>query len=485
MLREQREHISSTLHNLDLLKAERQEELYKDKEALKQEREELTKREAILAESLDGMTLKQDAKEDDEKKEQELQEREKQLKSNQEKLLNAQETLEKEKSALLDEFEYAKEQEKMRTHEEKMLLEDRERFEKEREEALEIQNAIRKREEALALKEEHLADALEQVAKDKKLLVDELEYAKKQHQQEKDSKEFNETTVRKLIAEHSINVELFHKEKELVENARVALEKDRETLTDISREKEVLDAEKVKFAKDQETLKEEAESLKQLRDKLETLHKEEHLEDGETFEQRLEIISLERNYNDERQKRIGIYLFIFIMGLIIGALFFSTTTEVIKPQTKTLYRSFKAYEQKAETTAKFYEHTITKGDNLYTLSQKLYEDSKFWPLIFVENMKSVNDMDKVYPGDVLRIPRIPEGSSAQEELAVVYIKAYKAYKRLGKDNDAHWLLYWGSQNIDPKLLHRYREDIASDDSERVKGYLKRFVLTPDDTKGKY
>lgn len=148
---------------------------------------------------------------------------------------------------------------------------------------------------------------------------------------------------------------------------------------------------------------------------------------------------------------------------------------LIQETPQQLYNGFTNVEpEKMKTSEKFYKHTVVWGDTLYSLSRALYGDSKYWPLIYVENMKTIKDMDNIHPKDVLKIPRIPQSSTAQKELAEVYIQTYKEYKHLGKDNKAHWLLYWGSQNIDYDLLDIFSEDISSEDRKKVKEYLKRF-----------
>ena len=83
-------------------------------------------------------------------------------------------------------------------------------------------------------------------------------------------------------------------------------------------------------------------------------------------------------------------------------------------------------------------------------------------------------MDKIYPGETLKIPRILQNSNASKELAKIYIKTYKEYKRLGKDNKAQWLLFWFNENIDNKFIKEHTEDISDEDKIYLQDYLKRF-----------
>ncbi len=60
----------------------------------------------------------------------------------------------------------------------------------------------------------------------------------------------------------------------------------------------------------------------------------------------------------------------------------------------------KAETQLAEKTT----HTVEKGDNLWTLSDKYYSDHFLWPRIYQSNTDKINDPDLIYPGWNLTIP---------------------------------------------------------------------------------
>ncbi len=54
--------------------------------------------------------------------------------------------------------------------------------------------------------------------------------------------------------------------------------------------------------------------------------------------------------------------------------------------------------------AKFY--TVVKGDNLSKISKQFYDNPNKYPLIFEANKPMLSDPDKIYPGQVLRIPAL-------------------------------------------------------------------------------
>lgn len=49
-------------------------------------------------------------------------------------------------------------------------------------------------------------------------------------------------------------------------------------------------------------------------------------------------------------------------------------------------------------------HTVERGDTLSKISKQHYGDPNQYPLIFEANKPMLQDPDKIYPGQVLRIP---------------------------------------------------------------------------------
>ncbi|WP_031530095.1 peptidoglycan-binding protein LysM [Dyadobacter crusticola] len=51
-------------------------------------------------------------------------------------------------------------------------------------------------------------------------------------------------------------------------------------------------------------------------------------------------------------------------------------------------------------------HTVEKGDTLSKIAQKAYGDMMKYPIIFEANKPMLTHPDKIYPGQVLRIPAV-------------------------------------------------------------------------------
>ena len=49
-------------------------------------------------------------------------------------------------------------------------------------------------------------------------------------------------------------------------------------------------------------------------------------------------------------------------------------------------------------------HTVVSGDNLSKIAKKFYGDANQYPAIFEANKPMLSHPDKIYPGQVLRIP---------------------------------------------------------------------------------
>ncbi len=51
-------------------------------------------------------------------------------------------------------------------------------------------------------------------------------------------------------------------------------------------------------------------------------------------------------------------------------------------------------------------HTVVSGDNLSKIAKKFYGDANKYPVIFEANKPMLTHPDKIYPGQVLRIPPV-------------------------------------------------------------------------------
>lgn len=51
-------------------------------------------------------------------------------------------------------------------------------------------------------------------------------------------------------------------------------------------------------------------------------------------------------------------------------------------------------------------HTVVKGDTLSKIAKTVYGNAMNYPVIFEANKPMLKDPDKIYPGQVLRIPKI-------------------------------------------------------------------------------
>ncbi|HEY7821163.1 MAG TPA: peptidoglycan-binding protein LysM [Vicinamibacteria bacterium] len=66
----------------------------------------------------------------------------------------------------------------------------------------------------------------------------------------------------------------------------------------------------------------------------------------------------------------------------------------------------KKAEAPKEPEAKYY--TVVKGDSLSKIAKAQYGDPMKYPVIFEANKPMLSDPDKIYPGQVLRIPPVAQ-----------------------------------------------------------------------------
>ena len=59
-----------------------------------------------------------------------------------------------------------------------------------------------------------------------------------------------------------------------------------------------------------------------------------------------------------------------------------------------------------EPPARF--HTVVGGDTLSKIAKEQYGDPMKYPVIFEANRPMLSDPDKIYPGQVLRIPALDD-----------------------------------------------------------------------------
>lgn len=62
--------------------------------------------------------------------------------------------------------------------------------------------------------------------------------------------------------------------------------------------------------------------------------------------------------------------------------------------------------ENVEPEAQF--HTVVSGDTLGKIAKKFYGNAMKYPVIFEANKPMLTDPDKIYPGQVLRIPALDE-----------------------------------------------------------------------------
>lgn len=360
------------------------------------------------------------------------------------------------------------------------------------------------RQEELRVKEKRLK--MEQIQKEAKKAGEEEQREKKERLEQKAKEEEALRLKEEQEVLERFEVQRLKKKKEAAESERnrkkeLEAQKRREEER-LAKQFEVLRLEKEKEAeyveaealryKEEQMEVERLQKLRYEREAVEAkrIHKEELLKQADKRREEAfalgshNLLRVQHTPLVKRDKRLLPYATLLVLLLLLVLWMMPDSREVApaiklakveKKVDKVLYKSFVKLEKTKEPTAeKFYKYTLEPGDSLYAISKRIYGDSKFWPLIYVYNKDQIKDVDKICPGNILNLSRIPRGSSAQEVLSKVYIQAYKSYKYVGKDNKAHWLLYWASRHIDREIMDKFSEDIEPEDKKKIEVYLERF-----------
>ncbi|MFW5744446.1 MAG: LysM peptidoglycan-binding domain-containing protein [Spirochaetota bacterium] len=146
---------------------------------------------------------------------------------------------------------------------------------------------------------------------------------------------------------------------------------------------------------------------------------------------------------------------------------------------------------------------VGRGDTLYDIASRLWDDPFLWPLLLAENEDDIEDPDYLRPDQRVDAPAwvtVESGLTDERRarLSQAHVLAYSHYRDLGEAaiglgmgqpewwrerlgrqrlNKAHWVLYSGLR-YDEGLLDRYAASIRDEDVRDVRGFVERFGLPP-------
>ncbi|MCF7221713.1 LysM peptidoglycan-binding domain-containing protein [Marilutibacter chinensis] len=82
-----------------------------------------------------------------------------------------------------------------------------------------------------------------------------------------------------------------------------------------------------------------------------------------------------------------------------------STEEIIeKPDFSNVQSSVQSTEEIIEADPVEQAYTVEKGDTLSAIARQFYGKASDWTVIFEANRDQLDDPDRIFPGQVLRIP---------------------------------------------------------------------------------
>ena len=82
----------------------------------------------------------------------------------------------------------------------------------------------------------------------------------------------------------------------------------------------------------------------------------------------------------------------------------STATTLAKPDFSNVQASVQSTAKMVDTPQTY---TVVAGDSLSKIAKHFYGHANHWQAIFDANREQIDDPDKIFPGQVLKIPLAP------------------------------------------------------------------------------
>jgi len=117
-------------------------------------------------------------------------------------------------------------------------------------------------------------------------------------------------------------------------------------------------------------------------------------------------------------------------------------------------------------TSDFVERSVSRGQTLWGLAEREYDDPYLWPWIYDANKASIRNPNIILVGQTLSIP-VPDepnnGLSTTDSLEVAkgYVETYRWYKNSGDDQAKYYL--WAAKIYDQNVFDHITQPIDAED----------------------
>lgn len=128
----------------------------------------------------------------------------------------------------------------------------------------------------------------------------------------------------------------------------------------------------------------------------------------------------------------------------------------------------------AQPAAAKESHIVRANETLWGIAWTRWTDATLWPAIFGDNRAKISDPDRIFPGMTLAIGARPDLNDNQQRLQLEdrFMDAYEAYKKVGKNERAVWLLYTARQKYG--LLENWGDypQITAEDRKLLESFTR-------------
>ncbi len=129
------------------------------------------------------------------------------------------------------------------------------------------------------------------------------------------------------------------------------------------------------------------------------------------------------------------------------------------------------------------DYTVSPGESFSLVAEMKWNEVALWPYLYSKNQEEYYDPDRLYPGDLIRLPAKPDKEKDREVIEQSIIDVYIRFHRLIREQannprnesrrvNATYTLLEG-ERLYPDFINRRKDEVDPSEAERIRDILKR------------